>query len=306
MIAPQIAKIMTNRLLRRLDTLSDWVRLIGLALGPRRGGADRLYSLVSTNNALSADGRFLNLGYWANAKNYDEACRDLVMLLAQAAQLQEDDIVLDAGPGFAEQDILWIREEAARWIVGLNITRVQNEIAARRLQRAGLSHRIAIVHGSATRMPLADNSVSKVVALESAFHFNTRERFFSEAFRVLKSGGLVATADLLYPPADAGQGLRQRVLNHLGRRIWHLPAANSDSADGYAEKLRRVGFAEVRVRSIRDHVLVPFRLHLRSWLGDPDLARRMNPVMKLLWRAASSEMKPEGSFDYVIATALRR
>ena len=41
MIAPQIAKIMTNRLLRRLDTLSDWVRLFGLALGPRRGGADR-------------------------------------------------------------------------------------------------------------------------------------------------------------------------------------------------------------------------------------------------------------------------
>ncbi|MEE3920938.1 methyltransferase domain-containing protein [Micromonospora sp. BRA006-A] len=51
-------------------------------------------------------------------------------------------------------------------------------------------------------MPFGDNTFDRVVALESAFHFYPRSAFFAEALRVLRPGGVLATADIIPVSGD--------------------------------------------------------------------------------------------------------
>ena len=48
----------------------------------RRMRAQDVYELVSTR-AFSAQGLYLNLGYWKAARSIDEACAALAMLVAE-------------------------------------------------------------------------------------------------------------------------------------------------------------------------------------------------------------------------------
>jgi len=193
---------------------------------------------------------WLNLGYWKTARTYPEAAADLARKLAEAARLGPGDVVVDARFGFGEQDLLWVRERDVAKIIGVNVTELHVEVARQRVAARGLQDRIDLRLASATELPLDAGSVDKVVALESAFHFDTRERFFEEAARVLKPGGRIALADCMPFVGEKPTGLA----NRLGWRRWGVPPANIYDRDAYAQKLAAKGFADVEVESIRHHV----------------------------------------------------
>lgn len=126
--------------------------------------------------------QWLNFGYWKQETTYNGACAALARKLGEIAELSPGDKVLDVGFGFAEQDILWVRENNVDAITGINTTELQVEIAQKRVARAGLAERINLQVGSATKISCEDNSFDKVTALECAFHFNTREDFLLKHF----------------------------------------------------------------------------------------------------------------------------
>ena len=150
--------------------------------------APGIYELLSTGSATE-QGLYLNLGYWQRATSIDEASQDLARLVAGTARMGPGDSVLDCGFGFGDQDILWAQSFRPDRIAGLNITPSQVALARRRVAEAGLADRIDLREGSATAIPFALESFDVVVALECAFHFHTRVRFFQEAWRVLSPGG---------------------------------------------------------------------------------------------------------------------
>jgi len=287
--------------------ISKFAQVKWLVQALMQGSAANFYSsmhelvIPDQGDYQALDAKFwFNLGDWSVARTYAEAGIALADRLARAAQLGPGQEVLDAGFGFGEQDLFWAKRYDLKKIVGLNVTEKQVQFAQYRAGLAGLADRLDLRLGSATEASFPEASFDRVVALESAHHFDTRERFFAQAFRVLRPGGRIGLADIIPMAGSTGVKALQKWMT---RRMTGSPAANFYPRDVYARKLAAVGFVDVTVESIR-HDVFPgnFAYYREKMTGKRADAIVIGPIDQALIDDANAKWALADLGDYVIAS----
>jgi len=124
-------------------------------------------------------------------ESFDESIRRHEHYLAHRLGLRAGDKVLDVGCGVGGP-MRNIAHFSGANIVGINNNDYQIERGNSHNAKAGLSERCSFVKGDFMKMPLEDESFDAVYAIEATCHAPDRVPVFSEAYRVLKPGGLFA------------------------------------------------------------------------------------------------------------------
>jgi SAM-dependent methyltransferase len=260
--------------------------------------AAAVYDSLGADFFLSPAPGWLNLGLWdgpGEAGEAESAVRRLVARLA--AELPTGGDVLDAGNGLGAGDAVIAEVAAPRRLIALNITESQLRAGRSRLSAAGAQP----VVGDATRIPLADNSVDGVISVEAAFHFPSRARFFAEAHRVLRPGGVLTMSDVSVErmvPLDPLEALA----GFTNLRVWGLRKRNLASADAIATALGAAGFGGVEVEVVTDRVLDPAIAFFRARAeadGGPALHRLGARILLSQWAL----LRRRGMMEYVLIRA---
>ena len=182
-----------------------------------------LYDCLSGLMRIITKDYFLNFGYWDKGINSArEAQRRLCSLIADVSDLYSARTVLDVGSGFSVPAIYWkslfnslnivcmdVNLRELKFGVSLqddpkekNITFPLSKDNTRGFETSlelELPHsedieKLSFVNSTSTALPLADNSVDRIIALESAQHFRPLSEFFMETNRVLEENGILVIA----------------------------------------------------------------------------------------------------------------
>ncbi len=266
---------------QRFTQLKKSLSFISLAFFPKQGRVTALYNALSHNNSLCEDKLYLNLGYWKDSpEGMDLAGDYLCDLLAKTADIKSSDVILDVGYGFGDQDIFLSKKYNPKMIYGINITPHQVRIAQKRVEEAGVSKKLRLEEGNATSLRYEDNTFDLVFALEAAFHFQTREKFFKEAYRVLKPGGKIVLTDIT---AFAKKlRLKNKILQRFGQSFWQIPDENLYTNDIYDEKMKAIGFKDVTLKSIWHEVYPPYVQFAKREIANKSKFPKMNWVFRKL------------------------
>ena len=149
-------------------------------------------------------GRFVHLGHWDEpppsdqppvAGELERAQERLDDLLLDMARLEDRQAVLDVGCGFGGSIARINERHRGMRLVGVNVDPRQLDIC-RRIEPAN-RNLIEWKQADACDLPFPERAFERLLCIEAMFHFASRRRFFREAARLLRPGGVLVASDIV-------------------------------------------------------------------------------------------------------------
>jgi tocopherol O-methyltransferase len=241
-------------------------------------------------------GEHVHHGYWATGReSASEASEALIELLAAKSRLVPAQEVCDIGCGYgATAQVL--AERHAVSVVGLTVSRAQSERAGRRVVKRG---GLCILRQDWLENGFKAERFDRIYAVESSEHMPDKQRFFDEAFRTLRPGGIFVVCAWL--ACDDPSATQIRHLLEPICREGRLPSMG-DEAD-YRRMAAQAGFRVVEVDDLTDRVRRTWSICARRALGK--LVTQPRYIRFLLDRTAENRSFAMTLFRIIIAYRTR-
>jgi SAM-dependent methyltransferase len=305
-----------------------------------------LYNYLSGLMRISTQDYFLNFGYWNEEINSPrEAQRSLCSLIADVSDLYSARTVLDIGSGLSAPAIYWKSLINSLNVVCLDVNlrqlkfgfSLQGDLEDKEKMIAipsskdntqefrssfdlNLPHlerteKLSFVNATSTALPFADNSVDRIIALESAQHFRPISEFFMEANRVLEKNGILVTAMPITHNQERlrGNNIFSGMLSlislffKLGVLKFSWMSEHYD-LDFIKSQMSNAGFQSKEIKLIGPHVYEPlskYYIQNREKLQNAISKEYPSYVEKILYTSIlkMNELSEERVIDYVIIRA---
>ena len=111
--------------------------------------------------------------------------------------------------------------------------------------------------------PSCTITFDSILALDCAYHFNTRHKFLEQSFQKLIPGGSIALADICFLTSSVNSR-RTRLITSIVNLI---PKRNQISVEDYVDKMEQIGYIDVNLEDITSEVFPGFVSFLkgRGW-----------------------------------------
>jgi cyclopropane fatty-acyl-phospholipid synthase-like methyltransferase len=244
-------------------------------LTTNRTDPGRFEAIVEYYDVSWLDYRFLwlnrgnlavHFGYYGDeCRNHAQALENLNRVLADLADVQAGDRVLDAGCGVGGSAI-WLAERRMANVIGIAPVQSQLRRANVSIERRKVADRVQVVRGDYARACFPDQTFDVVWAMESMCHAPAKARVYQEAWRLLKPGGRMVIAEYMRtarPLDEANERLMQEWLSS-----WAIP--DIDTVAEHMSHAAEAGFVNIANKDVSPHVEPSLRRLFRmTHLGVP-------------------------------------
>lgn len=200
---------------------------------------------------LDAHNLAIHYGYWDHdTKSHSQSLLHMNRLLADMARIQPGEKVLDAGCGIGGSSI-WLAENCGVSVIGITLSPEQADMARANAKRRNVADRTDFQVADYCATDFADGAFDVVWGLESVCYSLNKLDFVREAFRVLRPGGRLITAD--------GFALKRAYSEDEWKTIricldgWAIP--NLSVPEDFQAHLQDAGFACISYRDISANTL---------------------------------------------------
>mgnify|MGYP000196777673 CR=1 FL=1 len=234
---------------------------------------DYLFAWSSRNDLA------LHYGYWdETTRSHSDSLLRKNQKLYEAAAIQAEDYVLDAGCGIGGSSI-WMAKNHNNRLKAITISAKQAYYAGQHAKRHGVANNVDFEVSDFCKTPYADETFDIVWGLESVCHALDKADFIREAYRVLRKGGRLVVCDGFLTKREIADQDWPAVVDCLNG--WAVP--NLCLRDEFAGLLAEQKFTNVKFDDITEQTL-PSADYMYK------VAKRLQPMQKLSqWLGLRSE-----------------